>query len=48
MRPQNYYKSWNEVRAAFLRACEKNSIRPAAKSYKAYIHGLRLMHFTSL
>lgn len=48
MRPQNYYKSWKEVRAAFLRACNKNGIRPAAKSYRAYIHGLRLMHFTSL
>lgn len=48
MLPQNYYKTWKEVRTAFLRACEKNGIRPAAKSYRAYIHGLRLMHFTSL
>ena len=48
MRPQNYYKSWKEIRAAFLRACNKNGIKPAAKSYRAYIHGLRLMRFTSL
>ena len=48
MLPQNYYKSWKEVRAAFLRACNKNGIRPAAKNYMAYIHGPRLMHFTSL
>lgn len=48
MLPQNYYKNWKEIRATFLRTCEKNDIRPAAKSYMAYIHGLRLMHFTSL
>ena len=48
MRPQNYYKNWKEIWAAFLRTCEKNDIRPASKNYRAYIHGLRLMHFTSL
>lgn len=48
MRTINYYKTWAEIRKAFFHACENNGLKPTAKNYRAYINGLRLMHFTNL
>ena len=46
--PVGTYKTWQEIRKAFFRACKKNNIQPNAKNYRRFIFGLRLMHFTTL
>ena len=48
MKPINYYKTWKDIRNAFLTACKRNGHAVTAKNYKAFVHGLRLMHFTNL
>ena len=48
MRQINYYKTWGEIRKAFISACKRNGYEPTAKNYRAYINGLRLLHFTTL
>ena len=48
MKPTNYYKTMDEIRKAFADACKRNGWEQNEKNFQAYLHGLRVMHFTNL